>query len=558
MKMLNQNQIYKIKKLIYNWPNAFIIFTASVYLFPSLFLYFVSEDIKFAVLFKESSFFENLRNIWFPSGEFLNRGYLFRPIISSINLIEYSLWGINPFGYHFTNAFIHILNSVLLYNFSLIILNNKGLSIISAAIFILHPILGHSIFWISGRTDMLSLSFYLSSLIYIVHFIQRNNLKLLIISQSLFLFAILSKEIAVTIPLAQYLLIYWKMDREKIGHGLKQLVAKIILSNALVILLFFSYRYFIFNQNPFIIDDIYNIGGLSQLLLNIMKMVSFLLVPFGHGWLGTYFLDYKLYLIIILVPISVKGLIFLYNNRDSYQIVILILLMLFISVIPLFKLTMRWYLYVPSSFFSILLAIIIIRSKAKSRILYSGMLIYLGLFMVGSLRNYNIWIDNAKTNKLLVDGLLQKIKTHSEANSFIILNFPAKIHRTATFIDGFESLIALKTEDKKRILRPLNVVHENSLKPTDINILNKNFILNACEESSYFLLGSNQQRLGLKTSSPGDIIKMDVGTVTIQKVNAKGKPTRVSLSLNDRIKNDNICYLYFDENRNAYRVFNDF
>ena len=101
-------------------------------------------------------------------------------------------------------------------------------------------------------------------------------------------------------------------------------------------------------------------------------------------------------------------------------------------------------------------------------------------------------------------------------------------------------------------------MHENSLKPTDINILNKNFILNACEESSYFLLGSNQQRLGLKTSSPGDIIKMDVGTVTIQKVNAKGKPTRVSLSLNDSTKNDNICYLYFDENRNAYRVFNDF
>ena len=186
------------------------------------------------------------------------------------------------------------------------------------------------------------------------------------------------------------------------------------------------------------------------------------------------------------------------------------------------------------------------------------MLIYLGLFMVGSLRNYNIWIDNAKTNKVLVDGLLQKIKTHSEVNSFIILNFPAKIHQTATFIDGFESLIALKTEDKKRILRPLNVVHENSLKPTDINILNKNFILNACEESSYFLLGSNQQRLGLKTSSPGDIIKMDVGTVTIQKVNEKGKPTRVSLILNDSTKNDNICYLYFDENRNAYRVFNDF
>ena len=557
MKMLYQNQIYKIKKFIYAQPNAFIVAFASIYLFPSLFLYFVSEDIKFAVLFKDYSFFENLINIWFPSGEFLNKGHLFRPIISSINLIEYSLWGINPFGYHLTNAFIHILNSVLLYHFSLIILNNKRLSIIGVSIFILHPILGHSIFWISGRTDMLSLSFYLSSLIYIIHFINKNNLKLLIISQSLFLFAILSKEIAVTIPLAQYLLIYWKLDKDKIEYSIKHLIAKIVLSNAVVIFLFFSYRYLIFNQNPFTIDDIYNIGGISQLILNLIKMVSFLVVPFGHVWLETYLLDYKLYLVIILVPICVRGLLFFYRNRTKYQTVILIFLMLLISVIPLFKLTMRWYLYVPSSFFSIFLAIIIIWSKAKSKILYSAMLLYLGLFMVGSLNNYNIWIDNAKTNKVLVHGLLQKIKTNPGANSFIILNFPAKIHRTATFIDGFESLIELEMEHGKRILRPVNVVHENNLKPTNINTQNKNFILNACEESSYFLIGTNQQRLGLKTSSPGDIIEMDVGTVTIQKVNAKGKPIRLSLSLNDSIKNDDICYLYFDENRHAYRVFND-
>ena len=43
----------------------------------------------------------------------------------------------------------------------------------------------------------------------------------------------------------------------------------------------------------------------------------------------------------------------------------------------------------------------------------------------------------------------------------------------------------------------------------------------------------------------------------LKKVNAKGKPIRLSLSLNDSVKNDDICYLYFDENRHAYRVYND-
>ena len=85
---------------------------------------------------------------------------------------------------------------------------------------------------------------------------------------------------------------------------------------------------------------------------------------------------------------------------------------------------------------------------------------------------------------------------------------------------------------------------------------NKNIILNACEESSYFLLGSNEQRLGLRSLSSGDIIKMNSGSVTIQKVNEKGKPIRVALSLNDSLIDDDICYLYFDEHKQIYKVLN--
>jgi len=371
-----------------------------------------------------------------------------------------------------------------------------------------------------------------------------------------FLCAILSKEIAITIPLAQYLIIYWKIDKEKIENKIKQLIAKVILSNALVLFLFFSYRYLIFHQSPFIIDDMYNIGGYSQLMLNAIKIFSFLVIPFGHGWLETYLLDYKLYLIVLLVPACVKGLIFFYSNRSKYQSFIMIFFMILISVIPLFKLTMRWYLYVPSSFFSILLAISIYKTKASSKFLYFGVVLYLGLFISGSIINYNTWIKNAKTSKVLVNGLLQKIKTNSNAKTFIILNFPAKIHRTATFIDGFESFIDLNIDDKKIILRPLNVVHEANMKPTAVNVHNKNVILNACEESSYFLLGSNEQRLGLRSLSPGDVIEMDSGTVTIQKVNVKGKPIRVALSLNESLLDDDICYLYFDEHKQIYKVLN--
>ena len=109
----------KIKRLFLESPPASLHIIGAIYLLPSLLLYFVSEDLKFALLLEGYTFFESLRNIWLPSAEFLNEGGLFRPIVSTINLIDYSLWGTNAFGYHLTNAVVHLVNIQLVYHFSL-------------------------------------------------------------------------------------------------------------------------------------------------------------------------------------------------------------------------------------------------------------------------------------------------------------------------------------------------------------------------------------------------------------------------------------------------------
>ena len=135
-----------------------------------------------------------------------------------------------------------------------------------------------------------------------------------------------------------------------------------------------------------------------------------------------------------------------------------------------------------------------------------------------------------------------------------ILNFPSKVNRVATFVDGFESLIKLKTGSSKKIIRPTNVIHNSIMKPTDVNIFEGGFIINTCEESSYFLLGDNEQKLGLRPFNPGDEIKMSSGKVTIQKVNDIGKPVRVSLKLDQDNFNNNTLFLKFDEIYNKYKV----
>ena len=91
--------------------------------------------------------------------------------------------------------------------------------------------------------------------------------------------------------------------------------------------------------------------------------------------------------------------------------------------------------------------------------------------------------------------------------------------------------------------------------PTDINHDGDNFIINACEASSYCLLGTNRQRLGLGKLSPGDIIETSVSDILIEKVNSSGQAVRVSVFMHENFEKENTLYLYFDEREREYKKF---
>ena len=213
-------------------------------------------------------------------------------------------------------------------------------------------------------------------------------------------------------------------------------------------------------------------------------------------------------------------------------------------------------MYIPTVFFSFVLANIIYSKWGRGNITRAVILIYLALNIFGGLVNYKIWLENSGVNRELVGQLVDKIEKESTADTFVILNFPAKINRTATFIAGFEDLISLKISDKnKTVLRPLNIVHQLDMFPTDINHDGDNFIINACEASSYCLLGTKRQRLGLGKLSPGDLIETSVSDIHIEKVNPSGQSFRVSMKMHEKYAKDSSLYFYFDERDRQYKKY---
>lgn len=129
-------------------------------------------------------------------------GY-YRPVITLSYLIDHSIWKLNPSGFHLTNILLHAFNSVLIYLILFSLLENNFIPFLASIIFAAYPVHTESVTWISGRTDVMAGFFFFLSF----YFYQRGNrgdradMKLYIVSVLSFAMALLSKEMAFSLPL---------------------------------------------------------------------------------------------------------------------------------------------------------------------------------------------------------------------------------------------------------------------------------------------------------------------------------------------------------------------
>ncbi|MFA5779130.1 MAG: tetratricopeptide repeat protein [Elusimicrobiota bacterium] len=136
---------------------------------------------------------------------FFNRNDPSRPIVYFTFTLNYYLGKLNTFGYHLFNLVIHIFNAILLFFLTkkiVLYLYKKDSVVFSffvALFFAVHPINTSAVTYIFSRSDVLATFFYISSLLFFIKTFEKNK-KLYVFSLVCFIFALLSKQIAVTLP----------------------------------------------------------------------------------------------------------------------------------------------------------------------------------------------------------------------------------------------------------------------------------------------------------------------------------------------------------------------
>jgi len=128
----------------------------------------------------------------------------YRPVATLSYYLLYALCGLEPFGYHLFSLALHIFNVLLVYRLAGRLNKNRTLPLAAALLFACHPVLTEAVDCISYNDDLLAAFFFFLSLqLYfsLKHDTAKHRGYLLGLSLACYLLGLLSKEMALTLPL---------------------------------------------------------------------------------------------------------------------------------------------------------------------------------------------------------------------------------------------------------------------------------------------------------------------------------------------------------------------
>ena len=138
------------------------------------------------------------------------------PITWLSHMIDYQFFGLDARGDHMTNLLLHIINTLLLFLLLYRMTSAAWPSGILAALFALHPLHVESVAWISERKDVLYAFFWILALLAYLRYVKNQKKGWRIVLFICFIFAVMAKSMAVTLPFVLLLLDYWPLGRMKL------------------------------------------------------------------------------------------------------------------------------------------------------------------------------------------------------------------------------------------------------------------------------------------------------------------------------------------------------
>ena len=294
-----------------------------------------------------------------------------RPITVATYIIDYSLWNLNPFGYHLSNLLIHCLNVLLVFFLAYFLINRNKIFFASvvALFFSLHPIQSEVVTVIGFRANILFVFFALLALntIFLFRFCNKKHHKFLFVLVFIFsILSLLSKENAIILPFI-FMLIYFIFYRNSTNKKIS-IISFFIIS---FIFLFFCIERFpvplYYSIYPELDTNLIPISSISLYFKVVFTALvdNLIHVVYPVNLCVDYTLTFSIYKIIIMFLLAIVSVCFFVYRKSKYFIFALLFsLITYLPVsnlIPLINTIADRYIYMSMIGIAFMFGLIIIK-----------------------------------------------------------------------------------------------------------------------------------------------------------------------------------------------------
>ena len=362
----------------------------------------------------------------------VGQGGYYRPAVVLSFYLDYLIGGYAPAIYHIHNITIHAGCAYLVFLFARCLSTDRAVAWGAALLFFVLPIHTDSVFWIVGRTDLLCALFYLSALILFYKYMHRGSTGALLGLAVCSALAFLSKEMAVSLPIALAALVAyckaWKTAQARRG----------LTVVCIVLLAYFGIRWLVLDSA---------LGGTPRVsILNWTRDGVKAVAKFGMSdiwWLG------------IALVVGSAG-IFIYQYRRGIlhkgcPFALLLIFLLGASLAPALGHLHNWYLYLPSAFFCLGISTIWLNKKQPILcFLFAVLILYYGM-VIG--REGFFWREASQMSENAIANLMPHAQTTT--GTLFVCNVPSAWTPPGTFSGKPLFAYALKNALAMRSSQPL-------------------------------------------------------------------------------------------------------
>ncbi|MBX3137258.1 hypothetical protein KF707_13530 [Candidatus Obscuribacterales bacterium] len=139
---------------------------------------------------------------------------VYRPWLLMTLFFDYSIWKTNAAGYYATNLLHYLACTILIFTLVRLLTSYWGklrsnlAATFSGLLFAVNPLHCESVSWVVGRVDIVCLTYYLLGLVSVALYVRNQNKKWLILTFASFWLGILTKEMAIALPVTATVLAF--------------------------------------------------------------------------------------------------------------------------------------------------------------------------------------------------------------------------------------------------------------------------------------------------------------------------------------------------------------